>query len=183
MAALPRGQRGRLDRLRAWTRAHAFEILLGAVAVLPIVVAAVRAIAQGYVAINDDAESAKLQKFSGELQDIENHLPIPPALRNPKLGALAPIVVVNQIFSAGDGNRGVQTAAFNLPNDERVTRDVVTGASSLERLPDALVVVVELGLIAWIRKYYMDTPLVTAVLQVVLGGFLVFLTGILIGSA
>ena len=49
------GTRGRLDRLRAWTRAHAFEILLGAVAVLPIVVAAVRAIAQGYVAINDDA--------------------------------------------------------------------------------------------------------------------------------
>ena len=35
---------------------------------------------------------------------------------------LAPIVVVNEIFAAGDANRGVQTAAFNLPNDERVTR-------------------------------------------------------------
>ena len=42
------------------------------------------------------------------------------ALRNPKLGALAPIRVVNVVFSAGDGNRGVQTAAYNLPNDERV---------------------------------------------------------------
>src|SRR4029450_1438611 len=38
---------------------------------------------------------------------------------NPKLGAMAPIAVVNTVFSAGDGNRGVQTAAFNLPNDER----------------------------------------------------------------
>ncbi len=48
------------------------------------------------------------------------HLPIDPQLRNPKLGALAPIRVVNSIFSSGDANRGVQTAAFNLPNDERV---------------------------------------------------------------
>ena len=43
--------------------------------------------------------------------------------RNPKLGALAPIAVVNTVFSAGDANRGVQTAAFNLPNDERVIRE------------------------------------------------------------
>ena len=35
---------------------------------------------------------------------------------------LAPIRVVNVVFSAGDANRGVQTAAFNLPNDERVIR-------------------------------------------------------------
>ena len=36
---------------------------------------------------------------------------------------MAPIAVVNTVFSAGDGNRGVQTAAFNLPNDERVIRE------------------------------------------------------------
>ena len=53
-------------------------------------------------------------------RSIENNLPIDPKYRNPKLGALAPIRVVNTVFSSGDGNRGVQTAAFNLPNDERV---------------------------------------------------------------
>src|SRR5207247_2167732 len=78
---------------------------------------------ESFITVQDESESAKLQKFGGELQDIENHLPIDPALRNPKLGALAPIVVVNEIFAAGDGNRGVQTAAFNLPNDERVIRE------------------------------------------------------------
>jgi hypothetical protein len=36
---------------------------------------------------------------------------------------MAPIAVVNTVFSAGDANRGVQTAAFNLPNDERVIRE------------------------------------------------------------
>jgi erythrin-vacuolar iron transport family protein len=44
------------------------------------------------------------------------------------------------------------------------------------------VVAVELGAIAWIRNHYMDTPLLGAIFQVVLGGILVFLTGILIGS-
>lgn len=45
------------------------------------------------------------------------------------------------------------------------------------------VVIVELFAIAWVRARYMDTPLLSAVFQVVVGGFLVFLAGILIGSA
>ena len=44
------------------------------------------------------------------------------------------------------------------------------------------VVAAELAAIAWIRNRYMDTPLLRAIFQVVLGGFAVFLTGILIGS-
>jgi len=43
------------------------------------------------------------------------------------------------------------------------------------------VVLVELTAIAWVRHRYMDTPLVPALVQVVLGGLLVFLTGVLIG--
>lgn len=45
------------------------------------------------------------------------------------------------------------------------------------------VVAVELAVISWIRHKYMDTPLLAAAFQVVVGGVLVFLTGILIGSA
>ncbi len=75
---------------------------------------------EAFITIKDQAESAKLQQFAGALQEIENHLPIDAKYRNPALGALAPIAVVNTVFSSGDANRGVQTAAFNLPNDERV---------------------------------------------------------------
>ncbi|MFM8534810.1 MAG: dipeptidyl-peptidase 3 family protein [Acidimicrobiia bacterium] len=78
---------------------------------------------EAFITVKDRGESDKLQKFAASLQDIENNLPIDPKYRNPKLGALAPIAVVNTVFSAGDGNRGVQTAAFNLPNDERVIRE------------------------------------------------------------
>jgi hypothetical protein len=78
---------------------------------------------EAFITIKDPAESQKLQKFAASLQDIENQLPIDPQYRNAQLGALAPIAVVNTVFSAGDANRGVQTAAFNLPNDERVIRE------------------------------------------------------------
>jgi hypothetical protein len=92
---------------------------------------------EAYVTVQDEAETAKLQKFAGELQDIEDNLPIEPKHRNPKLGALAPIVVVNEIYAAGDGNRAVQTAAFNLPNDERVVREKGTKRVMLKNVQDA----------------------------------------------
>src|SRR5262245_562227 len=75
---------------------------------------------EAFIAVRDDEFTAKLTKFGTELQYLEDRLPIDPKWRNPKLGALAPIRVVNVVIASGDGNRGVQTAAYNLPNDERV---------------------------------------------------------------
>jgi hypothetical protein len=92
---------------------------------------------ESFITVQDQDESAKLQKFAGELQDIENNLPIDPKYRNPKLGGLAPIVVVNEVFAAGDANRGVQTAAFNLPNDERVVQEKGAKRVMLKNVQDA----------------------------------------------
>jgi hypothetical protein len=75
---------------------------------------------EAYVNVRDDVETAKLRFFGDHLQEVENNLPIDPKYRNPKLGSQAPIRVVNEVFAAGDGEHGVQTAAYNLPNDERV---------------------------------------------------------------
>jgi VIT1/CCC1 family predicted Fe2+/Mn2+ transporter len=46
-----------------------------------------------------------------------------------------------------------------------------------------VVVLIELLVIAWVRHRFMDTPWLTAIFQVVVGGLLVFLTGVLIGSS
>jgi hypothetical protein len=92
---------------------------------------------EAFITIRDAAESAKLDKFGAELQDIENHLPIDPKLRNPKLGAMAPIRVVNVVLAAGDGNRGVQTAAYNLPNDERVIKEKGSKRVMLKNMQEA----------------------------------------------
>ena len=92
---------------------------------------------EAFITVRDDVETAKLARFSAELQDIENHLPVDPALRNPKLGALSPIRVVNVVFSSGDGNRGVQTAAYNLPNDERVVQEKGSKRVMLKKMQEA----------------------------------------------
>ncbi|MBI2813267.1 MAG: hypothetical protein HYX71_03175 [Opitutae bacterium] len=75
---------------------------------------------EAFICLNDAAETAKLARFSAELQGLEDRLPIDPKYRRAQLGGLSPIRVVNVVFNSGDGNRGIQTAAFNLPNDERV---------------------------------------------------------------
>jgi hypothetical protein len=92
---------------------------------------------EAFIAIRDDAETAKLAKLGSQLQNIEDNLPLDPKYRNPKLGGLAPIRVVNEILASGDGNRGVQTAAFNLPNDERVVKEKGAKRVMLKNIQEA----------------------------------------------
>ena len=92
---------------------------------------------EAYVTLRDDVETAKLAKFSQYLQELENNLPIDPKYRNPKLGAASPIRVVNEVFGSGEGNSGVQTAAFNLPNDERVVKEKGSKRVMLKNVQDA----------------------------------------------
>jgi hypothetical protein len=92
---------------------------------------------EAFIALRDDVETAKLAKFGAHLQDLEDHLPIEPRFRRPKLGGLAPIRVVNLVFASGDGNRGVQTAAYNLPNDERVVAKMGSKRVMLKNVQEA----------------------------------------------
>ncbi|MGI8919496.1 MAG: dipeptidyl-peptidase 3 family protein [Pyrinomonadaceae bacterium] len=92
---------------------------------------------EAYVTLRDQAESAKLAKFSGYLQELEDNLPLEARYRNPKLGAASPIRVVNEIFGSGEGNSGVQTAAFNLPNDERVVAEKGSKRTMLKNVQQA----------------------------------------------
>jgi hypothetical protein len=71
------------------------------------------------------------------MQEIENNLPIDGKYKNPKIGALSPISVVNEVISAGDGAHGVRTAAYNLPNDERVTVEKGTKRVMLKNVQEA----------------------------------------------
>jgi hypothetical protein len=92
---------------------------------------------EAFITIRDDAETARLEKLGSELQEIEDHLPVDPVYRNPKLGGLAPIRVVNEILAAGDASHGVQTAAFNLPNDERVVKEKGSKRVMLKNVQEA----------------------------------------------
>ncbi len=92
---------------------------------------------EAFVTVTDEQDTANLARFGTQLQSLEDTLPIEPAFRSPALGVLAPIRVVNVVFTAGDANSGVQTAAFNLPNDERVLREKGSKRVMLKNVQEA----------------------------------------------
>ena len=75
---------------------------------------------ESFVTVTDPEESARLDKFKKELPWLESQLPIPDEHKNPNRGGESPIRVVDEVYTAGDTRAGIQTIAFNLPNDERV---------------------------------------------------------------
>jgi hypothetical protein len=92
---------------------------------------------EAYINVRDDKESARLAFLGDHLQDIENNLPEDAQFRTAKLGALAPLRVVNEVFSAGDGAHGVQTAAYNLPNDDKVVQQKGSKRVMLKNVQEA----------------------------------------------
>lgn len=73
-----------------------------------------------FVSVRDKVESAKLAVYAKHLPEMEKNLPIPDEHKNTSRKFESPIRVVQEAYTAGDTRAGVQTSAFNLPNDERV---------------------------------------------------------------
>ena len=92
---------------------------------------------EAYINVRDDKESARLAFLGQHLQDIENNLPEDAQYLTAKLGGLAPLRVVNEVFSAGDGAHGVQTAAYNLPNDDKVVQQKGSKRVMLKNVQEA----------------------------------------------
>lgn len=75
---------------------------------------------EAFVCVRDPGESRKLDGLKTYLVKMEKNLPIEDRHKNLNRGTESPISVVDVVYSAGDTKAGVQTIAFNLPNDERV---------------------------------------------------------------
>ena len=101
---------------------NAIEIVIGPYEVYEDGLFNYKASFESFLTIRDAVESKKLDVFKQYLRDMEIHLPIPDQYKNMKRGSESPLAVVNEIFTAGDTKAGVQTLAFNLPNDERVRK-------------------------------------------------------------
>ncbi|MBM4389313.1 MAG: peptidase, partial [Deltaproteobacteria bacterium] len=75
---------------------------------------------EAFITVVDKKETEKLHMIEGLLDELEKNLPIADEHKNFARGKSSPLRVVNLVFSSGDTRAGVQTVAFNLPNDERV---------------------------------------------------------------
>ena len=101
---------------------HTIEVVIGPYEVYEDGLFNYKASFECFLTIVDPLETEKLKIFASFLTDMEKNLPIPDEYKNFERGSESPIVVVQEIFSAGDTKAGVQTLAFNLPNDERVRK-------------------------------------------------------------
>lgn len=110
------------DSDMAWMdlKDHTIEIVIGPYEVYEDKLFNYKAAFECFLTIKDPEESKKLAIFADYLDDIERNLPNPEEDKNFDRGSESPIIVVQEVFSAGDTKAGVQTLAFNLPNDERV---------------------------------------------------------------
>jgi hypothetical protein len=101
---------------------HKIEIVIGPYEVYEDGMFNYKASFESFLTLKDPVESEKLEVFKKYLKDMEMHLPIPDEHKNFDRGSESPLAAVNEIFTAGDTKSGVQTLAFNLPNDERVRK-------------------------------------------------------------
>jgi len=99
---------------------HTIEIVIGPYEVYEDELFGYKASYESFVTLVDPEESEKLGEVKKYLQDMELNLPIPAEYKNLNRGSASPIVVVQEVYTSGDTKAGVQTTAFNLPNDERV---------------------------------------------------------------
>jgi hypothetical protein len=72
------------------------------------------------VTVQDPRESAALARYKALLPDMERNLPVADKYKNANRPFASPILVADQVHGGGEAVPGVQTIAFNLPNDERV---------------------------------------------------------------
>jgi hypothetical protein len=75
---------------------------------------------EAFITVQDPRESAALTKYKALLPDMERNLPVEDRYKNFSRPFASPILVADQVHGGGDNVPGVQTIAFNLPNDERV---------------------------------------------------------------
>lgn len=99
---------------------HGIEVVIGPYEVYEDEMFNYKAAFESFLTVVDPVETKKLQIFEKYLGAIEENLPLPKEYKNYKRGSESPIFVVQEVFGAGDNKSGVQTLAFNLPNDERV---------------------------------------------------------------
>lgn len=75
---------------------------------------------EAFITVKNPEESAALAKYKDYLRDMEANLPVEERYKNFQRGFESPIAATYQVHGGGDNVPGVQTIAFNLPNDERV---------------------------------------------------------------
>ena len=96
------------------------EVVIGPYEVYADNIYAQKTAFESYVTVADPKQSAALARYKALLPDMERNLPVPDKYKNANRPFSSPILVTEEVHGGGEAGPGIQTIAFNLPNDERV---------------------------------------------------------------
>ena len=99
------------------------DLVIGPYEVYADALLGIKATYESMLMIVDHKKGAALKEIESNLDKLASVFPLP-AESKAAVGGMAPIVVVNQIYSGGEAAQGVMAAAFNLPNDAWVRGNV-----------------------------------------------------------
>ena len=112
------------------------EVVIGPYEVYEDRLMGYKAAMEAFITLRDPVFSKRLQKIARYNKQLEANLPLPRKYLT-KRGTKSPISVVIEVFTGGDTRAGVQTAAFNLPNDERVRTEKGSKKVMLKNVTEA----------------------------------------------
>jgi hypothetical protein len=96
------------------------EVVIGPYEVYADNIYAQKTAFESYVTVADPNQSAALARYKALLPDMERNLPVDAKYKNANRPFSSPILVTEEVHGGGEAGPGIQTIAFNLPNDERV---------------------------------------------------------------
>lgn len=92
---------------------------------------------ESFITVRDPESSQRLQALASHLPALERALPIPDEHKDLERDFSSPISVVTVVYTAGDTRAGVQTLAFNLPNDAVVREKAGSKKVMLQNVVEA----------------------------------------------
>ena len=114
-----------------------FEVTVGPYEVYEDTLMSYKAAFEIFLTVTDPTLSEQLSTVKAHLDEMEAALPLDDALRGYKRAPGSPIFAVDLVYSGGDTRAGVQTLAFNLPNDEDVREKKGSKKVMLRNVSDA----------------------------------------------
>jgi hypothetical protein len=96
------------------------EVVIGPYEVYADNIYAQKTAFESYVTVADPNQSAALARYKALLPEMERNLPVDAKYKNANRPFSSPILVTEEVHGGGEAGPGIQTIAFNLPNDERV---------------------------------------------------------------
>ncbi|EFJ06089.1 hypothetical protein SELMODRAFT_187006 [Selaginella moellendorffii] len=113
---------------------------------------------EAFIGVRDHVATEQVRLFSGQLQTLEDNLPLADKYKSTNVKA-SPIRVIQLIFNSGDV-KGPQTVAFNLPNDERIVKERGSAMVMLKNVSqtkfDQILLPIAKVCIAESQKHYVD---------------------------